>query len=141
MGFIRRFSYAAPRLGVFVFGAFAGLGLALVVLGVYSLIAYTVARQTREIGIRLAVGAGRGDVLRLTLGMGMRWVAAGVAIGLAASLAATRVLVSQLTNISPGDPLTFAAVVTVVAVTGFAASFVPALRTTRVDPMVVLRHE
>ena len=141
MTFIRRFSYAAPRLGLFVFGAFAAIGLALVVLGVYSLIAYTVARQTREIGIRMAIGADRGDVLRLTVGMGLRWLVLGIAIGLAVSFATTRVLASQLTQVSPSDPLTFALVVVIIGLAGFAASYVPALRTTRVDPMVVLRHE
>ena len=111
------------------------------VLGVYSLIAYTVARQTREIGIRMAIGADRGDVLRLTVGMGLRWLVLGIAIGLAVSFATTRVLASQLTQVSPSDPLTFALVVVIIVLAGFAASYVPALRTTRVDPMVVLRHE
>jgi predicted permease len=139
--YLRRFAYAEPRLGLFVFGAFAGIGLVLVILGVYSLIAYTVARQTREIGIRIAIGASRLQVLRMTLGMGVRWIGFGVAAGLLASLAASRVLTSQLWDVSPSDPLTLAAVVTVVVVSGFAASYVPAVRATRVDPMVALRYE
>lgn len=141
MTFIRRFSYAAPRLGLFVFGAFATIGLVLVILGVHSLIAYTVARQTREIGIRMAIGADRGDVLRLTVGMGLRWLVLGIVIGLAVSVATTRVLASQLTHVSPSDPLTFGLVVVIISIAGLAASYIPALRTTRVDPMVVLRHE
>ena len=76
--YLKRFAYAEPRLGLFVFGAFASIGLVLVILGVYSLIAYTVARQTREIGIRMAVGASRADVLRMTVGMGIRWIGGGV---------------------------------------------------------------
>ena len=103
--------FAEPQLGLFVFGAFASIGLLLTILGVSSLIAYTVARQTREIGIRLAIGASRGDVFRLTFGLGLRWLALGVAIGLAGSLAATRMLAQQLWEVSPTDPLTLALVV------------------------------
>jgi putative ABC transport system permease protein len=139
--YLKRFSYAEPRLGLFVFGAFAVIGLVLVILGVYSLIAYTVARQTREIGIRMAIGASRQDVLRMTVGLGVRWIGVGVVAGLLASLAATRVLASQLWEVSPTDPLTLASVITVIAVSGFSACFIPALRATRVDPLVVLRYE
>jgi len=139
--YLARFAYAAPRLGLAVFTAFAGIGLILVVVGVYSLIAYTVSCQTREIGIRIAVGAGRGHVLWMTLGMAVRWLAAGATIGLAASYATTRLVASDLFEVSPTDPLTFAAVVGVLAAAGFAASYVPARRATRVDPIVVLRAE
>jgi putative ABC transport system permease protein len=139
--FVRRFQLAEPQLGLFVFGAFASIGLLLTILGVSSLIAYTVARQTREIGIRLAIGAGRWDVFHLTFGMGLRWLALGVAIGLAGSLAATRVLAQQLWEVSPTDPLTIAVVVAILAGTGLAASYLPARRATRVDPLVVLRSE
>jgi ABC-type antimicrobial peptide transport system permease subunit len=117
------------------------IGLVLVILGVYSLIAYTVARQTREIGIRMAIGASRQDVLRMTVGLGIRWIGVGVVAGLLASLAATRVLASQLWEVSPTDPLTLASVITIIAVSGFSACFIPALRATRVDPLVVLRYE
>jgi putative ABC transport system permease protein len=139
--YLMRFAYAAPRLGLYVFSAFAGIGLVLVVIGVYSLIAYTVSRQTREIGIRIAVGAARSDVLRMTLGLGVRWLTIGTTLGLAASFAATRLLASELYDVSPSDPLTFAAVVAVIGVAGFCASYFPALRATRVDPIVVLRYE
>jgi putative ABC transport system permease protein len=134
-------AYAEPRLGLFVFGAFAGIGLVLVVLGVYSLVAYTVARQMREIGIRMAIGASRSDVLRMTVGLGIRWMGMGVLAGLLASFAVTRVLASQLFEVSPTDPLTLVSVVAVVAIAGFSASYFPALRATRVDPMIVLRYE
>ena len=139
--FLRQFSYAEPRLGLYVFGAFAGLGLALVILGVYSVIAYNVSRQTQEIGIRMALGAERGDVLKMTLRTGLQLVAIGVVIGVSVSLAATRALASQLWNVSPSDPLTLGLVVAIVTVAGLAASYFPALRATRVDPMVVLRSE
>ena len=139
--FLRQFSYAEPRLGLYVFSAFAGLGLALVILGVYSVIAYNVSRQTQEIGIRMALGAERSDVLRMTLRTGLQLVAIGVVIGVSVSLAATRVLASQLWNVSPSDPLTLTLVVAIVALAGLAASYFPALRATRVDPMVVLRCE
>ena len=140
-GYLRRFAYAAPRLGLYVFSAFAGIGLVLVVIGVYSLIAYTVSRQTREIGIRIAIGAGRTDVLRMTIGMGIRWLAIGAAIGMAASFATTRLIASQLFEVSPTDPLTFGAVLAVLAAAGLAASYIPARRATKVDPIVVLRYE
>jgi putative ABC transport system permease protein len=138
---LQRFQYAQPRLGLIVFGAFAAVGLVLVVFGVASVVAYTVARQRREIGIRVAIGASRGDVLRLTFGMGLRWLVYGVGIGVAASLAATRALASQLIDVSPTDPLTMALVVAVIAVTGLVASYLPARRALRIDPISVLRAE
>jgi putative ABC transport system permease protein len=140
-GYLSRFAFAAPRLGLAVFTAFASIGLGLVVLGVYSLIAYTVSSQMREIGIRIAVGAARSDVLRLTIGMAVRWLAIGTGIGLAASYATTRLVASELFDVSPTDPLTFASVVGVLAIAGFAAAYFPARRATRVDPIVVLRAE
>jgi putative ABC transport system permease protein len=139
--YLKQYSYSEPRLGLFVFSAFAGIGLVLVILGVYSLVAYTVARQTREIGIRIAVGASRGDVLRMTLGLGLRWIVAGVCTGLLASVAVTRMLANQLFDTSPADPLTLTFVVTVIAFSGVAACYFPARRATRVDPMIILRAE
>ena len=139
--YLRRFSYAEPRLGLTILGAFAALGMVLVAIGVYSVIAYTVARQTHEIGIRMALGAERADVLRMVLGMGSKLVGLGLAIGLLASVAATRVLASQLWGVAPHDPLTLAVVVGVVAAAGAAACFFPARRATRVDPMIALRYE
>ena len=94
-----------------MFSTFAGIGLVLVVVGVYSLVAYTVSRQMHEIGIRMAVGASRGDILHMTVGMGIRWLAIGVVAGLLASLVATRAIASQLYEVDSNDPLTLAAVV------------------------------
>ena len=139
--YLARYSYAAPRLGLAIFGTFAALGLVLVVLGVAGVIAYTISRQTHEIGIRMALGAGRGTILRMTLGMGIRWIALGIVAGLLASLAATRTIASQLWNVSPTDPWTLGAVIALVASTGLVASYIAALRATRVDPMVVLKSE
>jgi predicted permease len=139
--YLKQYSYSEPRLGLSVFSAFAAIGLVLVILGVYSLVAYTVSRQTREIGIRIAVGASGADVLKMTLGLGLRWIGAGVFAGLLASVAATRMLANQLFETSPTDLLTLTFVVGVIAVSGLAACYFPAHRATRVDPMIVLRAE
>jgi putative ABC transport system permease protein len=139
--YLKRFSYAEPRFSLILLGVFAGVGLVLVAIGVFSVIAYTVSRQTHEIGIRMALGAGRADVLRMVLRMGFRLIALGVGVGLLASFAVTRVLASQLWSISPHDPLTLGIVVVVVAIAGLTACYFPARRATRVDPMVALRYE
>lgn len=140
-GFIGEFSYAGPRFAFLMMAIFAGVGLVLVTIGVYSVIAYTASRQTHEIGIRMALGARRSDVLRLVLRMGARLVVLGLVIGLAVSLALSRVIASQLWGVSPYDPATLASVVAVLLVTGLVACWVPAQRATRVDPLVALRYE
>ena len=139
--YLARYSYATPRLGLAIFGTFAALGLVLVVLGVAGVVAYTVSRQTHEIGIRIALGAERRTILRMTVGMGIRWIGLGILTGLLASLAATRAIASQLWNVSPTDPLTLGAVTALVAGAGLVASYIPALRATHVDPIVVLKSE
>jgi putative ABC transport system permease protein len=139
--FMRRFTYAEPRFSLVLLGVFAGVGLVLVALGVFSVIAYTVSRQTHEIGIRMALGASRGDVVLMVLKMGLRMVGVGVAIGLMASFLATRLIANQLWGVSPRDPLTLAIVVGVVVLAGFAACYLPARRATRVDPLTALRYE
>jgi putative ABC transport system permease protein len=141
--FLRNFTYSTPRFSLLVLGVFAGVGLILVALGVYSVIAYTVSRQTHEIGVRMALGATRADVLRLVLWTGLQLVVLGVLVGLAVSLLTTRVLTltNQLWNVSPHDPLTYSIVIAVVALSGAAACYIPARRATRVDPMVALRRE
>ena len=139
--FMKQFSYAEPRFSLILLGVFAGVGLILVALGVFSVIAYTVSRQTHEIGIRMALGAGPSDVLRMVIGMGLRLLGVGVGVGLAASFAVMRVISSQLWQVSPRDPATMLSVVTVVALAGLAACYFPARRATRVDPLVALRHE
>jgi len=139
--YLKQFSYSGPRFTLILLGIFAGVGLILVALGVYSVSAYTVSRQTQEIGIRMALGADRGDVLRMVMWMGLQLVAIGVVVGLLASLGVTRVIASQLYGVSPHDPLTLAVVVAVLLIVGCAACYFPALRATRVDPMVALRYE
>ena len=120
---------------------FASVGLLLVAIGVYSVIVYTVARQTREIGIRMALGAGRRDVLRMVSAMGLRLIAIGAAVGLLASFAATRLIATQLTGVSPHDPVTLIGVVVLMGFVGFAACYFPAQKASRVDPLVALRTE
>jgi predicted permease len=139
--YLTRFSYAEPRFTLVVLAIFATTGLVLVALGVFSVIAYTVARHTHEIGIRIALGAGRGDVMGMVLWLGVRLAGSGIAIGVVASLAATRVLASQLFGVTPNDPVTLAGVATVVAMASLVASYLPARRATAVDPMESLRHE
>jgi putative ABC transport system permease protein len=139
--FLKRFSYAEPRLGLVLLGIFAGLGLLLVGVGVYSVIAYTVSRQTQEIGIRMALGARQIDVLGLVVRMGLRLLALGVGVGFLASLGVTRVLSYQLTGISPRDPLTLVIAIGVMLLAGLAACYFPARRAIKVDPMVALRYE
>jgi putative ABC transport system permease protein len=141
MDYLKSFSYSGPRFSLILLGIFATVGLVLVVLGVYSVVAYTVSRQTHEIGIRMALGAGRSDVLRMVLRMGLRLIALGIAVGLAASFAGTRLLTSQLWNVSPYDPLTLGIVVAFVLIAGLVACYLPARRATRVDPLVALKYE
>ncbi len=140
-GYMMQFMYAEPRFSVILLGVFAGVGLVMVAIGVFSVIAYTVSRQTREIGIRMALGAGRADVLRMVLRAGLQLLGMGVGVGLLVSFGVTRVIASQLLGVSPRDPVTLGSVVAVVAVVGLAACYFPARRGTRVDPMVALRYE
>jgi hypothetical protein len=139
--FLSDFSYAQPRFILLVLGVFAGIGLLLVAIGVYSVIAYTVSRQTHEIGIRMALGAGRKDVIGMVLRMGLWLIAVGLSIGVGASLAVNKVIASELWGVSPRDPVTFVGVGLVVLAAGVAACWFPALCATRVDPLVALRFE
>ena len=137
-GYLKQFSYAEPRFSLVLLGVFASVGLVLVAVGVYSVIAYTVARQTREIGIRMALGAGRRDVLAMVSAMGLKLIGAGAAIGLMVSFGATRVIANQLTGVSPHDPLTLIGVMSMMGLVGMAACYFPAQRAARVDPNVAL---
>src|SRR5499426_3218135 len=139
--FLKQFSYAEPRFGLVLMGVFASVGLALVALGVFSVIAYTVARRTHEIGVRMALGAGTADVVWMVLRRGLQLVGLGMGVGLLASFIVTRVIANQLWGVSPRDPLTLVAVVAVVGLAGLAACYFPARRATKVDPLVALRVE
>ncbi len=138
-GYLTQFSYATPRFSLVLLGVFATVGLVLVAIGVYSVIAYTVSQQTHEIGIRMALGAAPVHLLRLVGLMGLRLVAAGTAIGLLGSFAATRLIAAELWGTSRHDPLTLIAVVVMIAMVGLAACYFPARRATRVDPLNALR--
>ena len=129
------------RLGAIAFTLFAGLALALAVLGVYGVVSYAVARRTREVGIRLAVGASPAGVVRLLMREGVTLVVIGAAIGLALGLAVTRLLESLLFGVRVGDPLTFVGAPLLLLVVGAVASFLPARRASRVDPARVLKTE
>ncbi len=140
-GYLTQFSYAEPRFSLVLLGVFASVGLVLVAIGVYSVIAYTVSRQTQEIGVRMALGARGIDVLAMVVRMGLQLIVVGVVIGLLATVAATRVLANQLWGVTARDPITLGAAVLVMIIAGLAACYIPARRATRVDPMVALRYE
>jgi len=133
-------SLGARTFSVEVIGTFSMLALLLSAIGVYGVIAYWVAQRTRELGIRIALGAQPGDVLRLVLGRGMRLAAIGVCSGIVAALAIAPLLRSQLYGISMFDPLVFMSVPAVLLVVSFAAGYLPAIRAVRVDPVVALRE-
>jgi putative ABC transport system permease protein len=129
------------RASVLLLGSLGGLALGLTAIGIYSVLAYSVAQQTREIGVRMALGAQRGDVLRMVLRKGLAHVVLGAVLGLAASLALTRLMSSLLFDVKPTDPLTLAGVTVLLLVVALAACWIPAMRATRVDPIVALRYE
>lgn len=139
--FINSYSYAGPRFSFFVMVIFAAVGLVLVLIGIYSMLAYITARKTHEIGIRLALGAEGSNILALVVTTGLRLVLAGLTIGLVVSFALGRVIASQLWQISPGDPLTLTSMSLLLLLTGIAACWIPARRAAKVDPLVALRYE
>lgn len=140
-GYISQFSFAGPRFGFFLMTIFGAIGLVLVTIGVYSVLAYTTTRRTHEIGIRMALGAEGSDVLGMVIRMGLRLVGIGVALGLIASVALGRVIATQLWGVSAYDPWTLVSVPLVLFLTGFLACWLPARRASHVDPLVALRYE
>ena len=134
-------SVGDQRMHTVLLGVFAGVGLALALLGVYGVVSYSVARRTQEIGVRMALGAGRTNVMRMVMRQGLTLVACGAAIGVAGALAAVRVIANELYGIKSSDPWTFSGGVALILIVGCLACLVPARRAMRVDPMVALRYE
>ena len=131
---------AQRKTTMYLVASFAGLALVLAVIGLYGVVAFSVAQRTSEIGIRQAIGAQRGDILCMVLGQGLRLSAVGIAAGTVAAVALTRVMSRMLFQVSATDPGTFAAIAGVFVVVALAASCLPAWRATRIDPVAALRR-
>jgi putative ABC transport system permease protein len=134
-------SAATDRFNTFLLGAFAAIALLLTAAGIFGVLSYLVTQRTREIGLRMALGAHPKDVLRVIVGHGVRLVVLGMCIGVTGALVVTRWMSSVLFDVKPTDPLTFAAVALVLGAAAFLAAYLPARRAMRVDPMVALRYE
>jgi putative ABC transport system permease protein len=141
MGQVISASIAEPRFRTWLLTAFAGVGLSLTLIGIYGAISYSVSQRTHEMGIRIALGAQPESVLRLILRQGFRLALLGSAIGLAGSLLLMRLLENQLYEVKPGDPATLAGAAALMLLVALAASYIPARRATRVDPIIALRYE
>ena len=132
---------APQRFTATLMSGFAALAALLGAIGIYGVMSYTVAERTREIGVRMALGAKTGNVMRMVLRRGMVPAVAGVMIGLAASVALSRVISGLLFNVRPTDPATLVAITLLLLAVALASCFIPAWRATKVDPLVALRHE
>jgi putative ABC transport system permease protein len=134
-------SISQPRSTMLMLTAFAVIGLILGIIGIYGVIAYSVAQRTHEIGVRMALGAQSHDVLRLVLGQGLRLILAGAALGLGGAFVLTRLMSSILFGVSASDPATFAVVTLFLTAVAFLASYIPARRAAKLSPMTALRYE
>jgi putative ABC transport system permease protein len=134
-------SVADRRFALELLGVFAGVALLLAAVGIYGVMSYSFSQRTHEVGIRVALGAQRLDILRLALGEGMRMVIIGLAAGLAGAAVVTRLFRSMLFDVGPADPITFLSVSALLASVALFACYIPAQRATRVEPLVALREE
>jgi putative ABC transport system permease protein len=134
-------SIAPRRFNLFLLGTFAATALLLALVGIYGVIAYTVTQRTHDIGVCMALGAQRSEVVRMVVGQAMSIALVGIGIGLVAALGLTRLMVSLLYEVRPNDPLTLAAVTVTLAATALLACWVPAIKASLVDPSVALRHQ
>jgi putative ABC transport system permease protein len=134
-------SIAEPRFRTLLLGGFAVSALALAMVGVFSVMAYTVTQRTHEIGIRMALGANSHDVVKLVLGHVSRVILLGICLGLIGAFAVARLISGLLYGVTPTDPITFVGVVILVALVALAASYIPVRRAMRADPLVALRYE
>jgi len=140
-GILNKEEYALPHFELIALGTFSTIGLVLIVIGVFSVMAYSVSLRTHEIGIRIALGAQKGNILAMVLRNGLNLIVTGIVLGVLTSLALTRFIASQLSGIKPTDPWTFATVAVIILAVGLAACFFPARHATQVDPLVALRYE
>ena len=132
---------AEPRFRALLIGAFAAIALVLAVIGVFGVMAYAVSQRTPEIGVRIALGATAGQILRLLFGRAIAMIGIGLALGFLGAALTTRFLASLLFAVKPTDPVTYMAVAALLAATSFVALYLPASRATRVDPLIALRQE
>jgi putative ABC transport system permease protein len=134
-------SIDGPRFNTAVLAVFAGIAFLLAAVGIYGVVSYDVSQRTTEIGIRMALGAQKSDVLKLILGQGAKLAAIGIAVGLAAALGLTRLMSAMLFGVEPSDANTFAAISLLLAVVALAASYLPSRRAMALNPVTALRHE
>src|SRR5882762_1393838 len=137
----RRVGYGSHKLGAMLSSSLGILGLFLASLGIYGLMSYSVAQRTHEVGIRIALGANRSDILKLVLGQGLRISLVGLVVGLAIALGVTRVIAAMLYGVKPTDPVTFGGVSALLTAVALLASYLPARRAAKVEPLVALRYE